>query len=499
MRKQWFFDVISGGFMLAKLLRAFKEWLSFSPRKSQSRSGNPDIHEINVEKIKSELKIEKEAQKLGEADLPRTGENVLTNVESHIVQVIEKSRHANMSWGSERLRVLIQKIEGVGIDSHFRLINEASSAFNHAADTVLSENQSKLEHFCSHTENVHRDYDFFRQDNGLSRAPNSPTAAKVFMLRSLLFLIVLVEGAANAFFFSKGMDQGLIGGFFYAGMFSAVNIIFAYQFGRYLIPNINHMSPNRRILGFGSIILAFMSAILIALLIAHFRDALGHNIENPAMFAMQSFKESPFGLQEIHSWLLFLLSFIFALFALSDAYKMDDPYPGYGRHYRDYLSAWNGYEQELSDIRAQLNDQKDDFLRRIDESVERISKDMVRLHDLIVSKKTSGDRLKTAIADAKNCLDLLVKLFRDTNQIYRNTPPPGYFSKNHSLQALHLPDFSVDADFQRYETLRKKESLIASKVELVKESIRSSFNSRYEKLGPLEAHFSSASKKEIAA
>lgn len=87
--------------------------------------------------------------------------------------------------------------------------------------------------------------------------------------------------------------------------------------------------------GMGLPRLLFCLSLLIGFLVAHYRDALQIPLEELSpnqtaeRIALQTFLENPFGLSDIYSWMLLLLTLVFGILACFDGYRFDDPYPGF--------------------------------------------------------------------------------------------------------------------------------------------------------------------------
>src|ERR1700704_5302091 len=71
---------------------------------------------------------------------------------------------------------------------------------------------------------------------------------------------------------------------------------------------------------------------------------------------------------------------------------------------------------------------------------------------LVRDKNWARTKMETALLDAENCLDTLLKIFRDTNRMHRGpSPTPRYFDTRAPLTRLALPDFSADEDRARLD------------------------------------------------
>ncbi|MCW5725443.1 MAG: hypothetical protein KIS81_10885 [Maricaulaceae bacterium] len=159
---------------------------------------------------------------------------------------------------------------------------------------------------------------------------------------SILAGLVLFEGLANAYFFSKGSDLGLLGGWLQAITVSFTNVIAAFFIIGFLC--LRHLSNPKKLWFFipAAIALPFAVAAIFVLNLtaAHYRDlleveaatlALGGAAQTGAMLTpVTAMLENPFGLQSLEALLLLILGLTFAAIAAFKGRTFDDAIPGYG-------------------------------------------------------------------------------------------------------------------------------------------------------------------------
>jgi hypothetical protein len=302
-------------------------------------------------------------------------------------------------------------------------------------------------------------------------------------------LLVVIEAALNSVFFAKGLSTGLVGGFVYAGAFAFANVAFACVFGRWMLPSLNHRCPFRKLQGILAIPAAAATALAVALLIAHFRDALSADLADAPRAALEALRTTPVGLKEAQSWVLFGVSLLFALIALVDAYGLDDPYPGYGAADRRRKQAFSAYVLELEEVRSALQKLKDEALANLDRAMAESRAGLQALHEAMEQKITTGTRFRNVLADVDNCLDTLLRRFRDTNKLYRTSPCPIYFSERPRIVDLRRTDFSVDRDRRKYADQAVLLQEFVDRIEGLRGNIQSSFVRHRNGLEPLDAQF----------
>jgi len=159
---------------------------------------------------------------------------------------------------------------------------------------------------------------------------------------SILAGLVLVEGLANAYFFSTGSDLGLLGGWLQAITVSFTNVIAAFFIIGYLCMR-HLMNPQKTWFFIPALIglpigIAFI--VILNLAAAHYRDLLELNaatlaigdsgVTGQLLAPLPAVLANPFGLQTLEAYLLLTLGLTFAAIAAFKGRTFDDAIPGYG-------------------------------------------------------------------------------------------------------------------------------------------------------------------------
>ncbi|MCR9267353.1 MAG: hypothetical protein NXI03_07245 [Alphaproteobacteria bacterium] len=176
---------------------------------------------------------------------------------------------------------------------------------------------------------------------------------------SVLATLVLFEGLANAYFFSKGSDLGLLGGWLQAITVSFTNVIAAFFLVGFI--GLRHMSNRHKpilaglaAVGVGITVIALLMLNLTA---SHFRDLLEFNAATLALGGAETTgtvltpvteaRTNPFGIETLEALLLFVLGSTFAVIAAFKGRTFDDAIPGYGGVTRRLETASRDLEKAL--------------------------------------------------------------------------------------------------------------------------------------------------------
>ena len=295
----------------------------------------------------------------------------------------------------------------------------------------------------------------FKAEHRLTRDAHYPSSP--LLAFGILSMLVIMEAGINGVLFADSSDQGLFGGWLEALVLSITNVGAAFLFGRMVLPQLH-----RRGLGVKAgafvLCLAGVAAILaINLVGAHYRDfkseagpdpappiALKHEAsltlggakpgsaaatprkaakpapaESPAPVsapiaenertkereAVAKLLRSPFAFDSFMSFFLFVIGLCGACIAALDGYKLDDPFPGYGKRHRKYAAARLNSAGALQRILGQSNAIMTGNFQAINRKIESFGHEMsalLNLHQAYAGdSKALQDGLQEAAEDAE--------------------------------------------------------------------------------------------------
>jgi hypothetical protein len=284
----------------------------------------------------------------------------------------------------------------------------------------------------------------FSRENQLERAAHIPESQILHW--GVIAVLVLIESLLNGQLLARGVEMGILGGVTYALVIAILNVGIGYASGRYLFRNVNHVRNNRKAVGFASILLWTAFAFAFNLLVAHYRAALGGaNPGEAERTALTTFTATPFAINEISGWLLFLLGCLFSLIAAADGWKMDDPYPGYGHLFRRFDRSLDDYTSQKHELMLEFEEIKDRAIATLDNLSLEVEKGAAQYKNI----RSNQTRL---IEQFENCGNELLSVYRQANAAARSGPTPDHFTTEWVLtrpvdykRDLNLPDPDIDA------------------------------------------------------
>ena len=297
-----------------------------------------------------------------------------------------------------------------------------------------------------------------RQD---AQIPDRP-----LVLGAVIAVLLLAETFINGFFFGANVEGGLFAGVGYAALISVFNVGALGVALAFACRQMHHLDPRRR--GLGVLLLLVLVAVAVVgnLFVAHYREAMspdfppqpdasavevaasppgdaaassaqadddpsacwvGPDESDADQEALCLLRQDWLGLRGFQSWLLFAIGLAMCVGAAVDWFKMDDPYPGYGKRERLRRKTRKRLNDERFEVLDGLQDVHDDVIRRqrgdfVDpldawKRNERTSDGLRKEHELFCSF------VQDLEASCRGALDI----YRTANREARETPDPSYW------------------------------------------------------------------------
>ena len=149
------------------------------------------------------------------------------------------------------------------------------------------------------------------------------------------------------------------------------------------------------------------------------------------------------------------------------------------------------YQGEISSMYKDLEALKDEGLKDLDDALMKSQASIVTFESYINDKKMAKSRLTTALQDARNCLDALLKKFRTENEIYRNNlERPRYFNDFPILESLDIADFNIESDLKELSRQQLLVENLLSEEQDIRAKIQAAFTKKFDNVKSLDFHFS---------
>lgn len=278
---------------------------------------------------------------------------------------------------------------------------------------------------------LQREYNAFRSEHKRSEKARYP--ASTFWHYFIIALILIGEGLANSYFFGQGNDLGLLGGFLEALFFAAINVGFAGVVA-FCLRYVFHRYSNKQVMGWLGVVFFTGIMVFVACVAALYRFQAA-NATDATEIGLLSLPWAQLGdaVATKDGILLILLALILGIVAVIDWFKMDDPYPGYGKRQRALEEVTDWIKGRQADA---INEIHGSYVKRMRE-VEIPTLEQ-RLHILVTRakniEKVTVDYDQAIVKQLEDAYHSLLKKYRDENSFVRSndtsgsSPPPSYFS-----------------------------------------------------------------------
>ena len=475
---------------LTDKFRKMWSWLTPPAQTLVDESPYAELTPVDAEVIAAKYRLREEGVRLGAGGVPAVDAKGPVGAEASALVEIETARLAYQAWGSHRLNALDSEIDAWDIRHDINAAMIADETFKNKAAALITTEKQVLDQLSEKMTQCESELKKFKEKNQIDRSCMAPTAAAKMLRHAVLLFVLVLESYANATFFQQGLAGGLLDGMTMALVFAAINLLPAYFIGKSLIPYKNHCQANNRLTGYLGIALWVILAVIIALVVAHYRNALIAQSDDPATQAWNSLFGNAFSLGNLNSLMLFMLSIFFSLIALIDGYRTVDPYPGYGVVSERLESAQSDYAEEVNGVLEALEALKKEELDKVNSTVRRSSGVNAALAALINEKESAGQRLQAAMTHASAAADAVVQIFRAENSLARRPgEDPKYFSKSPELKIIQIPNFETTGSVALRDELSDKVTELVDQAQNIVQRIEKAFNSDYNTLKPLAEQF----------
>jgi hypothetical protein len=387
-----------------------------------------DDSALGVNAIVKRFNLLEEGKKLGVLGLPPFHSKELSSIELEVVRYIENEREKikqEIISNIDQIDACITETQNHQYDLKTGLL---TADFERQALVIFNKQSSWLDKLANSAKRKLKELDAFQAAHQLSRDASYPDGAALFFRYALLVLLVSVEGVFNASFFAEGLSTGLLGGFFYAVTLASINVLTAFILGKAVIRWCFHTQAALKIMGLLALTFTLGMITFNALAIGHLRNAILLESASPTKEALQSLLMNPAGLDDLLAWVLFLVTMGFGLAAMIDGLFIDDLYPGYGSISRRTKAAVDEFEEEFEDVRAELEDIKQENIDALDAEIVKANQLLIRFAQQLDDKKAIYKSWAQKLNDSEVVLYATLRAFRSENAKHRNDSLlPSYF------------------------------------------------------------------------
>lgn len=393
---------------------------------------------IDRERAIKNLKIEQRAEQNGSRNFPPPDSEVFDEVEIDIIAEIgEHAARAQIDAAGnhrvygERLSelALLRELSAISGESEQALGDYRATVINREGRLALAKDAIK---------ESYQELANFKQEHGLNRPAHRGIHPAYAW--STIGISWFIESAFNTAFLRVGDELGIIGGFVAAAVVAAVNVFLSALVGRFWWPFLFHRNADQKRLAIAGCTLWGVGLLVWNLLAGHFRDAKAAGIQNPEGAALQLFVGGPLQFDSIYSYGLLLAGIAFAILSATAAYKMDDPYPGYGAIYRRHEDRCAEYADEIELAMEELKQTRDDAIDAANATRDQLGMQFRERGQILAARETHRTRYREHQDYLETVGNALLGHYRAANMKARTDGSvPPHFNSKWALKRTELP------------------------------------------------------------
>lgn len=414
---------------------------------------------IDRERTVAKLRLEERAKEHGERNFPPPDAESRDDVEEEIIAEIQE--HANRSRinASNTHRVYNERLSELALLRELSTITGASVQAQGDFRTTVISRQGRLALAKEAVRDSYRELAEFRKAHGLNR-PAHDGIGSIYGI-STVALSWLAESAINTPLLHVNDDMGYLGGFLIAAVVAALNVFPSALVGRYWWPYLSYKRSGPKMLAALGCVLWLVLLAVWNLLAGHFRDAKASGVANPETEALRLLAERPWVLDSMYSYGLLVAGVTFALLAATAAYKMKDPYPGYGDIYRRHQDRCDAYSDEIEYSLDELKDTRDEAIESAESIRDELRRQFSERGQIIAAREGHRGRFREHLEYVESVAQYLLSYYRAANTRSRSDGQmPAHFRSAWSLGRTDLPQ-SEEPSIES-EVLRAQNALSGS-------------------------------------
>jgi len=286
------------------------------------------IYRVEADAIVKELNVEQLGRDDGHRLQPPDSATDLGESETRIQNQFIGGPGNLSKYSQDKVKICETGLQELALE-HFKPETTSTDRLESELQTVVDSDRPKLQTLYEEEYSKAMELRHFRASNGLVHRDAHYPESLVFPL-GLLIWVVIIESGMNMYFFSKGNDLGLLGGWFQALIVSAVNALIATVIGGLICMRYGaHKEMMQRVVAWVVLLAVIIPVLLLFnLAVAHYRDALSIDPENAYRIAIERLHAAPFDVKTFDGILLFLAGCVASVIFLIDGYRgFDDVYP----------------------------------------------------------------------------------------------------------------------------------------------------------------------------
>lgn len=409
--------------------------------------------DLDTDQVALDLRLAEKGTARGRENMPPTDAKGFDDVENQIIERIERHKQAADKLYLDYLHTYDGRLAALNFEERFFVIQQAApeAVGEFKAEAGLGRDDLRALRLRLRDFEVERKN--FRKKHGLTRPAYISTPGKTLLKVGILAVLFVIEVVINGSFLAQSNLGGYLGGAVQAVSFAALNIVASFLCGLVAVRQIIKRNVFFKFIGFLSLLLYLVFAVLLNLTLAHLREIPPTLNADVGQLVLEQMTKQPHILHDINSWVFFGIGFIFSLIALADGILFTDPYPGYAALEKRWEEAHDNYTDTKASLVDDLRDIRDKATDAMNEASQDLSKRRGEYDSILAGRVRLASRFVEHQNHIERSANALLTVYREANRATRNSPGPAYFVTPYVMQRVSpgnvTPDTAASDKLQR--------------------------------------------------
>lgn len=320
-------------------------------------------------------------------------------------------------------------------DGHDGQISSLETDLN----AIYAKNKQKIQNLHQKFRVDKDNLNFFKKEHNLRAPADLKSSSHKILSIAIVSVMFIFESTVNTGFLNGALSGGIMGALSLAGVISFINIVASFIVGRFVIPNLSHKKKSKN--NFAKVVLAFYVPLIVFIncSLGVLRSLLQNAQEtfNSEALAEAALKAAwpfdNFATNSVESNALIIIGILFAIIAILDGLKFDEPYPGYAKFTRDSMKS----EDALQEAKTKGFDTLFAMQKAGNEQILKFKEDRdnanINWGNAIDSVQAGFKDYEAWVNSLNRTGNILLDQYRSSNKKFRSTPAPAYFDIKHDF------------------------------------------------------------------
>ncbi len=413
-----------------------KLWSGVRESNHDFRASTEIFPQLDTDKLIQTLDVREKGEGNGKANRPATSAQSLDEVEQRVVGRVEQEKASAYQVLEDQFQTFEGRLRNLDFEGQFGLIRQANASSLSDFKAEIASGVDELHGLRRDLKIAEDEMTSFKRQHRLDRAAKVPSAGATSVKIALLVVLVFVEIVMNGNFLAKGSEQGIIGGITEAVVFAVLNIGAALLFAIFCVRNLVHRSWLMKLFGLLGLAAYIAVSLAVNLALAHYREVSATIIEGAGTEVIRRIRETPLGLVELNSWMLFAIGIFFSILAFIDGCMLTDPYPGFAGVQRRLDEARQNYISGKLDLIDNLREIRDEHNDKIEEIVRDLSSRRQESAAIIAHRTRTMGLFAEYQSHLERTANSVLTAYREANRAARTDAEPQYFAVAYKLERI---------------------------------------------------------------